>query len=85
MCIPRGKKVYTYLNGDILKVGSCPKKDKSVQLFFLLFCVAFNQRYFLKLFLPRKLQDFAESSPFSFIYFVCVGIPILKIVLRIGG
>ena len=55
--------IYMYIM--YLTVGSCPKSDKSVQLlFFVLFCVAFKQFYFLNLFLPRKLQDFAENSPF---------------------
>ena len=53
------------ING--LKVGSCPESDKSVQLFFVLFCVAFKLFYFLNLLLPRKLQDFAENTPF-FVY-----------------
>ena len=65
----------------ILKVGSCPNNDKSVQYFFVLYCVAFKWFYFLNLFLPRKPQDFSENSPFSFVNFLCVGIPILKIVL----
>ena len=51
-----------------LKVGSCPKSDKSVQLLFFLFCVAFKQFNFLNVFLPRKPQGFAENSPF----FVCL-------------
>ena len=51
-----------------LKVGSCPNNDKSVQFFFVLFCVAFKYFYFLNLFLPRKPQDFAENLPF----FVCL-------------
>ena len=33
------------------------------------------------MFLPRKAQDFAENSRFPFVYLLCVGIPILKIVL----
>ena len=37
--------------------------------------------FFLNLFLPRKLQDLLGICPFSFVYFLCVGIPILKIVL----
>ena len=37
--------------------------------------------YFLDLLLPRKPQDFAENSRFLIVYFICVGIPILKIVL----
>ena len=43
---------------------------------FVLFRVVF-----LNLLLPRKPQDFAEILRFSFVYFLCVGIPILKIVL----
>ena len=47
---------------------------------FVLFCVVFEQFYFLNPLLPRKPQDFAENSRFfSFVYFLCVGIQILKI------
>ena len=31
--------------------------------------------------LPRKPHDFVENSSFFIVYFLCVGIPILKIVL----
>ena len=49
----------------LLKVGSCPNNDNCVELFFGLFYVVFKlfyQFYSLNLFLPRKLQDFAENS-----------------------
>ena len=36
--------------------------------FFILFFVVFKYLYFLNLFLPRKLQDFAENLRF----FVCL-------------
>ena len=48
---------------------------------FVLFCVAFGYSYFLNLLLPRKQHDFAENSHFSFVYYIYVGILILKIVL----
>ena len=42
---------------DILKVGSCPDDDNSVQFyFFVLFCVVFDLFYFLNLLLSRKQQ-----------------------------
>ena len=62
----------------VLKVGSYPNDDNSVQIIFVLFCVVFQQWYFLTLLLPRKQQDFAENSRFSFAYILCIGIPILK-------
>ena len=61
-----------------LKVGSCPYND---YFFLVIFCVAFKYFYFLNLFLPRKPQDFAENSALSFVCFLNVGIPNLKIVL----
>ena len=45
----------------ILKGGSCPNDDNFVKK-IVLFCVVFKLFYFLNLFLPRKLQDFAENS-----------------------
>ena len=48
---------------------------------FVLFCIVFKSFHFLNLFLPRKPQDFAENFYFSFVYLLCVGISILKIVL----
>ena len=48
---------------------------------FVLFCVVFKQFYFLNPFLSRKPQDSAENLHFLFVYFLCVGISILNIVL----
>ena len=63
-----------------LKVGSCPNDDNFVNIFFfILFCVVFKYFYFVNLFLPRKIL--LRSCVCSFVYFLCVGIPILKKVL----
>ena len=52
----------------ILKVGSCPNDDNFVQILFCPFLCSIKSFYFLNLFLPRNLQDFAESSRL----FVCL-------------
>ena len=48
---------------------------------FVLFYVVFEEIYVLNLLLPRKLQVLLRTHVYSFVYFLCVGIPILKIVL----
>ena len=72
--------VYSALREHILKVGSCPNNDKSVQYFFVLFCVAFKL-FSESLSCRENHKILLRIRPYSFVYFLCVGIPILKIVL----
>ena len=46
--------------------------------YFVLFYIVIRY-YFLNAFLPRKPQDLLRISVFSYVYFLSVGIPILKI------
>ena len=56
----------------VLKVGSCPTDDVSVQKnTFVNFCVAFKNFCFVNLLLPRKPLDYAENCRFSFVNFLC--------------
>ena len=56
-------------NGLVLKLGSCPNDDKSIQILFVLFCVVIELFYFLNLLLPRKVHDFAENLRLFFCLF----------------
>ena len=65
-----------------LKVGSCPNDDNSVHLFCSIFYVVFKYILFAESVVAKKTpQDFAENLHFLFVYFLCVGIPILNKVL----
>ena len=59
-----------------LKVGFSPNDDSFVQIFFVLFCVVFKQFCFLNIFSAKQRVHVR-----SFVYFLCVEIPIPKIVL----
>ena len=54
-----------------------------IKFCFVLLCVVFEEMLCSESLLLRKPQYFALSSCFSFVYLLCVGIPILKIVLSL--
>ena len=64
-----------------LKVGSCPNDDNSVQIFVYPCLCSISKILFSESVVPSKLTILLRICVVLFIYFLCVGIPFLKIVL----
>ena len=68
--------------GSVLKVGSCPNDENSVQILFCAFMCSF--RIFLSsesIAVEKTARFCSEFWVLSLVYFLSHGIPILKIVL----
>ena len=64
-----------------LEVDSCPNDDNFVQCFFCPFLCSIYIILFSEFVPAKKTARFClEFAFFSYVYFLCVGIPILKIV-----
>ena len=65
-----------------LKVGSCPNDDNFVPIFICLFCVVFKNKFLSRICTCQENRKILiRIRVFSFVNFLCIGIPILKIVL----
>ena len=63
-----------------LKVGSCPNNDKSVKIFFCPFlCSIYIILLSESVAAEKTAKILLKIRNFLFVYFFCVGIPILKI------
>ena len=78
----RKSGVNLYHWSSVLKVGSCPNNDKSAQCLFLSFSLKRLNNFIFQIHSRRKKRkSLLRIRHFSFVYFLCVEIPILKIVL----
>ena len=75
-------KVFMNVVIGALKDGSCPNDDNFVKILFYPFLCNIQISLFSESVPAKKTARFClEFAIFSFVYFLCVGIPILKIVL----
>ena len=71
-----------YSTAKALKVGSCPNDENSVQISFYAFMCSI--RIFMRsesVAVEKTARFCLEFCVLSFVYFLCHGIPILKVVL----